>query len=353
MPSRMIKYARYLARAKKIWAEYRGKSGQTYVWHRVAQYRDMWRAIANDYGAEFTELAEEIWEISHSGRRTRVQNDILEFDNPVVLDMAGMKPLIYRMLSANNLPVPEYLEFSLDSIESAGEFLSRHPKGCVVKPSNGTSSGQGVTTHILKPREVKKAAILASLYGRHLLIEPMAPGECYRALVLDGEMIHAVCRRGPRLVGDGENSVKELIQAESRKRRKAGQAPFDIDRDCEFTLSYQKLATFTVPEEGQTFIVKSVADPDRKQVEVRTVYNDTVTDRVCGSIREQAIKAAALLGSRFVGVDFITPDCRVPLEETGGIFNELNTTPGLHHHYDSTTEKYPKPALKILEALLS
>ncbi|UCE25328.1 MAG: hypothetical protein JSU74_04595, partial [Candidatus Zixiibacteriota bacterium] len=87
-------------------------------------------------------------------------------------------------------------------------------------------------------------------------------------------------------------------------------------------------------------------------VEVRTVYNETVTDAVSDSMVKAAEKAAGIIGSRFVGVDFIVTDGSVSLEESGGIINELNTTPGLHHHYDPEREEFPGPALKALQALL-
>nr|HQU71074.1 hypothetical protein [Calditrichia bacterium] len=34
-----------------------------------------------------------------------------------------------------------------------------------------------------------------------------------------------------------------------------------------------------------------------------------------------------------LGVDLITPDVSRPLDEVGGVINEINTNPGLHHHY--------------------
>ena len=32
--------------------------------------------------------------------------------------------------------------------------------------------------------------------------------------------------------------------------------------------------------------------------------------------------------------------------------SRVNTTPGLHHHYQSSGERYPKPAIPIAKALL-
>jgi D-alanine-D-alanine ligase-like ATP-grasp enzyme len=102
----------------------------------------------------------------------------------------------------------------------------------------------------------------------------------------------------------------------------------------------------------QGFLVQSVNDPNQRRVEVRTVYNEAVTDLVCDALRKNAVSVAQTLRSRFIGVDLITADPAVPLEKSGGAVIEANTTPGLHHHYDSLREKFPEPALRVIQALL-
>ena len=348
-----LKIERQLARIHDIMRSYLKLPTQVYVRDRIAEYRNMWHAVAEAEKAEFKVLAEDIWDIELNGRRTRIKNDILEFDNPVTLEIAGRKPVIYQMLRESGLRVPPHLAYRYDHLENAAAFLKRFPAGCVIKPANGTSSGQGVTTHIRSLREVRRASILASLYCKDLLIEPMIGGECYRLLVLDGRVIHAVCRQGYRLKGDGVATVAELIRQENGKRAQKGLPLLTIDRDCHFSLSYQDLALSAVPEKDRQFIIKSVDGATRKFVEVRTVYNTTVTDRVCSALVDNAVAAAKVIRSRFVGVDFITVDATQPLEKTGGFINEVNTTPGLHHHYDLTTEKYPAVARDILRALLN
>lgn len=349
---RLLQFERLVARLRKIWEINRNKSRQVYVQDRVLEYREMWRAVAEKIGAKFVVLTDELWEMRLDGKKTRIINYKLEFDNPITLEMAGKKPLVYRLLSEKGLRVPEHEVFRLDDLDRAEAFLMRHPKGCVVKPANGTSSGQGVTTHILTRREIRKAAILASLYDTELLIEAMIPGESYRLMVLNGEMIHAVQRQAPRLVGDGVSTVAELIRAENERRRGRGEYLLHTNRDCLFTLDYQNLSLSSIPSKDQAFLVQSVSDPRRERVEVRTVYNQVVTDLVCDALKRNAESAAESLGSRFAGVDFITSDSTVPLEKSGGVINEVNTTPGLHHHYDSTREKYPEPALRVINALL-
>jgi cyanophycin synthetase len=327
-------------------------SKQVYVQDRVSEYREMWRAVAEKIGANFAPLTDDLWEVRLNGKKTRILNYKMEFDDPVTLEMAGNKPLVYRLLNEKRLRVPEHEVFRLDDLDRAEAFLRRHPKGCVVKPANGTSSGLGVTTHLLTRHEVRKAAILASLYDSELLIETMIPGESYRLLVLDGEVIHAVHRRGPRLVGDGISSVAKLIEAENERRTERGEDILGTDRDCRFTLDYQNLSLSSIPSKGQSFVVQSVNDPWQRRAEVRTVYNEAVTDLVCDALKKNAEAVAESLGSRFIGVDLITTDPTVPLEQSGGAIIEANTTPGLHHHYDLRREKYPEPALRVIQALL-
>jgi D-alanine-D-alanine ligase-like ATP-grasp enzyme len=52
-------------------------------------------------------------------------------------------------------------------------------------------------------------------------------------------------------------------------------------------------------------------------------------------------------------VDLITSDASVPLRQAGGVINEVNTTPALHHHYDRAKEQHPEAAVRVLRALLS
>jgi len=163
-------------------------------------------------------------------------------------------------------------------------------------------------------------------------------------------MVHAVCRRGLRLHGDGRSTIAELLNRHDRQVGATRDA--QQDHDAQFTLAYQNLALNTVPEDGQEILVRSVNDPRRTNVEVRTVYTETVTDRISQGIVQQAERAAALLGSELLGVDIIATDVSEALDGRNGVINEVNTTPALHHHYDAQQERYPDVALKAVSALL-
>jgi hypothetical protein len=93
----------------------------------------MWRAVAESIGAQFSLLTDDLWEIRLNGKNTRISNYRMQFDDPVILETVGKKPLVYRLLSEKGLRVPEHEVFGLSDLDRAVAFLSRHPKGCVVK----------------------------------------------------------------------------------------------------------------------------------------------------------------------------------------------------------------------------
>ena len=339
-------------RLRKLIVDQGGWSGQIYFQHRVGEYRAMWQRVAAAQGATFTELEPDLWQIDLGQRRIRILNHELEFDNPVTLGLAGRKPAVHQLLHAAGLAVPEHASFTLDRLEDARRFVAQHPRGCVIKPAAGYG-GKGVTTHVHREGEVRRAALLASLYGSTLLVEAMIPGESYRLLVLEGKVIHAVCRRGMRLQGDGASTVRQLLQAANKPRRAARLPPVRVDRDCLFTLAAQDMTLDSRPEAGQTLLAKSIPGRTRKYAELRTVYTHPASDLISESIRRDAEEAARIIGSDFLGVDVITLDPSVPLAQSGGVINEVNTTPALHHHYDPSQQARPEVALKVMEALLA
>ena len=348
----LFRFARIETKIRKRLAKWCQRGQKVYFGHRVPEYRAIWRQIAGEKGMIFTELAQDLWELQSATGKIRILNHQMEFDNPVTLDLAGRKPLMHRLLRNAGLRVPEHVVFRLQDIDAAYEFLSHHPAGCVIKPANGTAAGDGVTTHVVSRRMLRKAAVLASLYCDELLAEEMIPGECYRILIIGGRMSHAVCRRGPRLAGDGVSTVESLIRQENDLLRRQRRKPIALDSDCVFTLHWQGMTLQSTPQRGEQFLVKSVDDPEDSRFEIRTVYNQDVTNEICESIRKDAETAARVLRSDFVGVDLITTDPTIPLERSGGVINEVNTTPALHHHYRKDVDRYPEPALHALALLL-
>lgn len=320
-------------------------------------YKRTWSEAARELGAGFTEVAEGLWKVSTPERTTLINNYVVQIDDPVVLNIAGNKSICYRILKGAGLTVPENLTYTVDTIEAAEDFVLARKGSCfVVKPSAGTSGGRGITTHLKTFKECLRASVLASLYSRELIIERLVPGESFRLLVLDGQMILASRRTGLWITGNGTSTAKEL----AGKAAKSGAAPdapvTEEDRDLEATLAAQGLAAGSVLRAGESVLAKSVKGRTGRYVEVRTAYDEDATGLICPELKKEAESAAAAMGTRFAGIDIVTIDPSVPLKRSGGAIVEVNTTPGLHHHYNLNNTPAgthgSSPAVRVLGYLL-
>jgi cyanophycin synthetase len=313
-------------------------------------WRAMWKEAADATGAELVDLGDGFLELGRNGTRTRVWKGFVEIDHPVTLHLSGNKAVVHRLLTSAGIPVPEYLAFTLDRVDDAAGFVQRLGRDCVVKPMRGSGGGVGVTMHVRTPRQVRRAAYEASIYGRELIIEEQVAGDVYRLLYLDGEFVDAILRRAPRVTGDGKSTVRELIAAENRRRTAQGGAAaigvIPVDHDCRATLKRAGLGLSSVPEAGREVAVKGTSNSGAE------LESRSVRDSIGPELREEGARAARVAGVMLAGVDAITTDPSVSLKESGGVVNEVNTTPGLQWHYRiANPEQGVKVAIPVLERI--
>ena len=319
----------------------------TYVSERVAEYRGYWSEAASILGAEFRDVLPGVWDVRLGERRTRLINFVTQCDDPVILRLAGDKPYGYRLALAGGVPVPEHCVVTLSTLSEAERFLDRVGAPVVVKPAADSSSGLGVSTGVRNHRDLAAAAALASLYSDRILVERMVPGESYRILYVAGTAVHAVRRRGVRVTGDGRRSVAELLDPDLRTL-------LESDPMTVRTLSAQQLRLDTVLLVGQEALVRGLPAGTSAGTELRTVYDESVLDSCGPELLREGAEVVRRLGSELAGVDVITTAPAVSLREAGGAFIEINTTPGIHHHYVGAHAGGTCPvAVPVLEYLLA
>lgn len=326
---KLLQFYGYAIRGKRLLGRARAQSLQVKV-HRSRFYEDVWREAADEVGAEFEVLSGGILRISRDGAGIRVHTNCTPLDDPITLRVALNKPLVQGMLRSNGLPTPDSAEFSLNSLDTAFQFLARHPR-CVVKPAEGTDGGCGVTTGIETRFQLIRAAARAAGYSPKLLVEEQVEGEIFRLLYLDGQLLDAVRRGTPKVVGDGKSRISQLVFALNQNRIEAGyglaQVTLKFDLDMERTLAQQGLSWRSIPARGRRVILKNVVNDNMAD------ENVSVAGEIAESVVEAGRRAAELVGSRLAGVDVITSNISQGLEEAGGKILEVNTTPGYHYHY--------------------
>jgi len=335
---------RLLLRVLRSLRSHLGLEKTTYVQQRVPEYRRYWERAAATLSADFRDLSDSIWEVTRDGARTRLANYVTEFDDPVTLSLAGDKPLVYRLAEAEGVPVPEHVVVDASSPRRALDFHGRVGP-CVVKPARDTSSGLGVTTYVTSRRGVLWAIARASIFCPEIVVEALVPGESYRLLFLEGELIHAVRRRGTRIAGNGVGTVAELAMRSHR---------ISVDRIGVLTLAAQGLAPDDVPQAGASVLVRGLPSGETRTRELRTVYDEDVTALIGPDMVAQLRPLVRRLGASFAGVDVVAVDPTQRLQPGAAAMIEVNTTPGIHHHRISGTPGEPFPVAElVLDRLLA
>ncbi|MEX2284985.1 MAG: hypothetical protein WEE89_21035 [Gemmatimonadota bacterium] len=341
-----LRARRWQTRMTRSAARLFGLNKTVYVDSRVAEYRGYWSAAARLIGAEFKSLTESIWEVRLGERTTRVSNYVVAADDPVTLRVAGDKVLCHTLAAKAGAKVPEHLAFTLDLLDDVRARVAGDAGPWVIKPASGSHSALGVTTGITRAAQVEAAAMLASLESPRLMLEKMIAGESCRFLYLDGGLISAVRRRGTRITCDGKNTIAALA-------RQQGLLDLLDDALCRLTLRAQRLEKTSVPPKGREVILTGTPREGLGQREFRTIYDEPITHLVHPAVAESMGTVVRAIGSRFAGVDVITVDPSLPLELANGGFLELNTTPGIHHHYHTEEDRRTHPvAVAVLESLL-
>lgn len=310
----------------------------------------MWRQAATALGADVRRLSPWLLEVSRAGVQVRIRDQMTTpLTDRVSHRVARDKPLAYGLMQAAGVPVPEHCTISAGDVRAAREFLERLGPPLVVKPASG-GGGAGVIGNIHRLSELRVALADAGRYHSTVLVERHVAGDCYRLLVLDGEVLDVLRRRPPKLVGDGVSTVEQLLFREAERRITAGGAPagyplLEVDVDLLIALARSGVGLRTRLPLGVGVTVKSASNVAAAE-QIEPLGESSVP-----GIVEPARRAAAALGVRLAGVDVVTQDPACPLAAAGCVL-EVNPVPGLLQHYTVSTRSEATPVATLVLASL-
>jgi D-alanine-D-alanine ligase-like ATP-grasp enzyme len=342
---RLLKTLSLLERAVGFFQ--RRNAGRPDADRRLAEfYARIWQEAADTLGATNVDLGHGVFEISLGGMTTRVQENSTALDDLATHCIVRTKPVVYRLLREERLPVPAHVVFDVADMSAAVRFLEQAERPCVVKPASG-SGGRAVTTGVRSRWQLAWAAWAACAAGGGAVLEEQVAGRNFRLLYLDGELLDAVVRHPPTVAGDGVLSVRRLVQRANASRLEGQQSHglLTMDLDMRRTLAQQGLTLRSVPAAGSEVVLKTVIN------ENLGTDNVTATHLLCSELVAEGARAAAVTGVRLAGVDVITPDTSRPLKQAGGAILEVNSPPGYFWHYRKQDGPFPV-AVHVLQALL-
>jgi len=312
---------------------------------RERYYRSLWESVAENLAADISHDYFGYSRISRNGLVTFVKLYNIMLEDHLMLKIMGNKALTYSLLNEMGFPLARHCLFSMQNLKVAEDFLENE-KTVVVKPSSGTGGGRGVTTGINSISQLVSAARIAARFGDTLIVEEQLQGASFRLLYLDGKFIDAIRRDPPVVTGDGITTIKNLVGQENARRKNqmpfTALSPLVLDKDARNWMREAGLSLRDVPKTGQIVQIKrAINENDRTR-------NINVTTRIHKGITEKCGDLVRRLGTKFVGVDLICKDITQPFDPENCRISEVNTTPGLHHHYLISNPQDANPVAEIL-----
>ncbi len=267
-------------------------------------------------------------QFGHGRYQQRIQATITSETRHIAVDIASDKDETNRILADLGLPVPgQRLVYGDDQAVKVAEMLG-YP--VVVKPLNA-NHGRGVSLNLTEPEQVRAAYEQAREHSRSVLIENFISGIDHRMLVVNGELI-AVAKRMPgHVVGDGVQTVEQLLdEVNADPRRGIGHEKvltrMQFDYQADRLLAQRGMTRDSVPEAGDVVFLRSTGNLSTGGTAI------DMTDVVHPDNREMAVRAARAIGLDVAGVDFLTPDVTRSYKEVGGAICEVNAAPGFRMH---------------------
>ena len=234
------------------------------------------------------------------------------------------KGLTKALLETCGVPIPTGR--SVDSPADAWEAAQDLGLPVVVKPVDG-NHGRGVFINLETRAEIEAAYEVAVDEGSGVLVERFIRGNEHRLLIVGGKLAAAAKGQTASVVGDGKQTVKELIasQINSDPRRGRGEDqplnPVRIDSAARLELTRQGFDADSVIPAGREVLIQRNGN----------VAFDC-TDEVHPDVVAMAALAAKTVGLDVAGIDLVAEDISKPLDVQGGAIVEVNAGPGLLMH---------------------
>jgi GNAT-family acetyltransferase (TIGR03103 family) len=266
-----------------------------------------------------------LFELRSGGRAVRCRESLSDLTTAVALSICDDKAMTRRIVEAARVSVPDEIEAGDPAAVAA--MLAKHGS-LVVKPARG-EQGRGVAVDLDTLDSVEGAIATAREHCDRVLVESFHKGEDLRLVVIGFKLVAAAIRRPAEVIGNGRDSVRALIERQSRRRAAAtgGESRIPLDPETERCVRQAGYALDDVPPEGAAFPVRKAAN-----LHTGGTIHD-VTHLVHPRLVEAAIRVARAIDIPVVGVDFIVGNPAEP----DYVFIEANERPGLANHEPQPT----------------
>jgi cyanophycin synthetase len=267
-------------------------------------------------------------QLGYGINQMRFQATITCKTSNIAVDIACNKEQTKKMLDAASIPVAKGSicvdeEDLADTIKSIGYPI-------VLKPLDG-NHGKGASINVTSWEDAVLGLEYAQKYSRRVIVERFITGYDFRVLVIDNKIVAAAQRVPAHVVGDGINTIEELIKiVNSDPRRGYGHenvlTEINVDRDSLELLEKRNMTVNSIPEKDDIVYLKSTANLSTGGTSI------DVTDMMHPENVFMAERISRIIGLDVCGVDIMANNLTQSLKENGGVILEVNAAPGFRMH---------------------
>jgi len=244
--------------------------------------------------------------------------------------LVSNKFLTNKLLKEAGVKVPQC--FLCRSIEEVKDLIAKKKIKFpfVLKPFN-YSLGLGVTAQITNVKmlnfalqQIKKVWAKSEKRGKRkrkiFLAEEYITGNDYRILVLNNQVKAVAMRQLPQIVGNGKNTIRELIIKYYQEKDKKPK----IDKELKRNLQMQKVGLEKIIPKGKIVVLRRTANIHTGGTSIN------VTTKIHPYYQKIAVKACKKFGLKIAGVDLMTEDISKKSDDYAVI--EINSLPCIAMH---------------------
>jgi cyanophycin synthetase len=267
-------------------------------------------------------------QLGYGVNQMRFQATITCKTSSIAVDIACNKEQTKQMLDAASIPVAKG-DICVDE-EDLDNTIRRIGYPIVLKPLDG-NHGKGVSINVNTREEAVAGLAFAQKYSRKVIVEKYITGFDFRVLVIDNKMVAAAQRVPANVVGDGKQTIQQLIDETNKDpRRGYGHenvlTEITVDRDTMDLLEKKNYTLDTVPPANEVVYLKSTANLSTGGTSI------DVTDMVHPENIFLAERISRVIGLDVCGIDIMAKNLTQPLKENGGVILEVNAAPGFRMH---------------------
>jgi cyanophycin synthetase len=276
-----------------------------------------------------------IFSVSNKEKEILFKNVDCGINTSLSLKLCDDKELTYNILEKNNIRTAKSVYINKNNLNNLDINKLSINFPIVVKPIDWWH-GDGVHTDIKDDEELNNAINDTIKFSNNIILQEHIYGDEHRILVIWNNVIYGLKRIPAYVIWDWKSTIKELINIENKNPLRGSwydksMTTIEIDDNLiKYIAKYYNYNIDTVANNNEYITLRGISN-----IWAWWVPQD-VSEELWDELKKECIKIAKSLWLKLAGIDIITNDLSVSLENSKWAVLEVWATPWFWWDIEST-----------------